>query len=104
MSEYGRHVRAALVEQSGTYRASHDPTLELRLYEQIGTLYGHAERADAAERAETGQQGDEDGTAVQELTRFLEEVHAALRLGHYSGQHAALNTVLRRYAADRGRG
>lgn len=103
MSEYGRHVRAALVEQSGTYRASHDPTLELRLYEQIGTLYGHAERADAATRAETGLQGDEDGTAVQEFANFLETVGAALRLGHYSGTHAALTAALHRYGADRGR-
>lgn len=92
-----------LIDQSGVYRASPDPGFERKLYEQIGALYGHAERADAAQRAETGQQGDEDGTAVQELTLFLEGVHAALRLGHYSLTHAALSRALHRYMADRGR-
>jgi hypothetical protein len=71
-----------------------------RLYEQVGTLNDYARDADSVWIVAAGQQGDEDGTAIQQLADFLDTVRRAL--AHPTGPSArALAEALRCYEHDR---
>jgi len=97
----GRHVAAALAQQRTARTAPDVGDLSRQLYEQIGALYEHAQRADTFTLQASGQPGGEDGMAVQQLADFLDTVRAALGLGHFSATHKALDAALRRYEHDR---